>query len=267
MHLPAEIWRSWLPWTLPRRLVCFVWVSAHCECLVLGLLKRVEGTQAAELLMPLQQVCGALHWQIRSLQIRVSSLSKSFSISLRTDAYGGTWMLNMGMSALLSCSLIDIGCSRKNSLATFLIMNNFPLRKVQSKSSLALRVYLTQVSKSCVINLTCVSLENCTCEFAMEGIVPAAEGAEVQPSNCSDVLHSNMLLCKWGTGGGLTAAQPESTESMYFNIWGHAHYISNLFLLFLVLLPSHLHKVWVSELARMTSLYLQCWWRTLRYVL
>lgn len=64
--------------------------------------------------------------------------------------------------------------------------------------------------------------------------------------------------------------QPHSLKALdftYFDIQGHAHYISNLVLLVLVLLPSHLHKVWVSELAHVTSLYLQCWWRTLRYVL
>lgn len=166
-------------------------------------------------------------------------------------------MLNMSMSALLSCSLIDIRCSRKNSLAAFLIMNNFSLRKVHSKSSLALRVCLTKVSKSCVINLTCVSLANCTCEFA--------RGTGIRLLWCS----SFQTCCSVNEAPGVDW-QPlslKALESTYFNIQGHAHYISNLVLLFLVLLPSHLHKACVSELARVTSLYLQCWWRTLRYVL
>lgn len=69
-HLTAEIWRSWLPQVLPRSLVCFVRLSAHWKYLLLGSLKTGEGTQAAELVMPLQQVCAGLHWQIR-----LSSLS------------------------------------------------------------------------------------------------------------------------------------------------------------------------------------------------
>ena len=77
---------------------------------------------------------------------------------------------------------------QKTSLATFLITNNFSLRQVQSKSSLALRVCLTQVSKSHLMKMACVLFANCACEFAMEGTVPCrwrCRGTGIRLLRCS----------------------------------------------------------------------------------